>query len=326
MAMALVQAEPPSTVFAETKNLDEFQDVVSGLLRPFALSAGTGPYDARLRHSSVAGLGLTTIEYGDAVEIQTDALERFYLVQIALDGAFYSGSLGEEFEFAGDRAQIINPVAPVTMRWNPSCRMFVLRLHRAMVRDYVDVLSGGAARGAPVFGEAFSLATPAGRRFRRTIEFLLAESGNEASLLRSPMAARQIQQTLFAQLMAASDHDMPFDDTLPRGVPYYVKRADDFIAANVARDISLVDIVASSGVSMRTLYYGYRRCHGVGPMGRLKRLRLDRAKADLETTHPGDGTVTDIAMRWGFPHLGRFASDYRARFGATPSETLRGVR
>jgi AraC-like DNA-binding protein len=326
MVMALVQADPPSSVFAQTKNLDEFQDVVSGLLRPFALSAGRGPYDARLRHTDVAGLGLTTIEYGDAVEIRTDALERFYLLQIALDGAYSSGSLGEEFEFAGDRAQIINPVAPVTMRWSPSCRLFVLRLDRAMVRDYVDVLTGGAARGAPVFGEAFSLATPAGRRLRRTIEFVLKESENEASLLRSPMAARQIQQTLFAQLMAASQHDLPFDDTLPRGIPYYVKRADDFVAANVARDISLVDIVASSGVSMRTLYYGYRRCHGVGPMARLKRLRLDRAKADLDAAQPGDDTVTEIAMRWGFPHLGRFAADYRARFGATPSETLRGVR
>jgi AraC-like DNA-binding protein len=326
MAMVMVQADPPSTVFAQTDNLDEFQEIVVGLLRPFALSAGRGPYDARLRHSSVAGLGLTTIEYGDEVEISTDALERFYLVQIALDGAFCSGSLGEELEFTGDCAQIINPVAPITMRWSRSCRLLVLRLEKAMVRDYVDVLSGGRARGTPVFGEAFSLDTPAGRRLRRTIEFVLEESGNEASLLRSPMAARQIQQVLFAQLMAASHHDMPFDDTLPRGVPYYVKRADDFIAANVARDISLVDIVASSGVSMRTLYYGYRRCHGVGPMRRLKRLRLDHAKTDLETTHPGDGTVTDIAMRWGFPHLGRFASDFRARFGATPSETLRGVR
>lgn len=324
--MALVQADPPSTVFAGTKNLDEFQDVVSGLLRPFALSAGPGPYDARLRHSCVAGLALTTIEYGDVVEIRTDSLERFYLVQIALAGAFRSGSMGEEMEFSGSRAQLINPIAPVTMRWSPSCRLLVLRLEKAMVRDYVDVLTGGKSRGAPVFGEAFSLDTPAGRRLRRTIEFLLKESGDEASLLRSPMAAQQMRQVLFAQLMAASHHDMPFDDTLPRGVPYYVKRADDFIAANVAREISLVDIVASSGVSMRTLYYGYRHCHGVGPMGRLKRLRLDRAKADLETTHPGDGTVTEIAMRWGFPHLGRFASDYRARFGATPSETLRGVR
>jgi transcriptional regulator GlxA family with amidase domain len=30
-----------------------------------------------------------------------------------------------------------------------------------------------------------------------------------------------------------------------------------------------------------------------------------------------------VAGRWGFVHLGRFASQYRQLFGETPSETLR---
>lgn len=39
---------------------------------------------------------------------------------------------------------------------------------------------------------------------------------------------------------------------------------------------------------------------------------------------PGDGvTVTDIAQQWGFSHLGSFATQYRRRFGETPSRTLK---
>ena len=37
----------------------------------------------------------------------------------------------------------------------------------------------------------------------------------------------------------------------------------------------------------------------------------------------GAETVTDAAMRFGFRELGRFAVDYRAAFGESPSETLR---
>jgi AraC-like DNA-binding protein len=33
-----------------------------------------------------------------------------------------------------------------------------------------------------------------------------------------------------------------------------------------------------------------------------------------------------VALRWGFTHYGRFAAQYRQRFGCSPSQTLRGLR
>jgi AraC-like DNA-binding protein len=36
--------------------------------------------------------------------------------------------------------------------------------------------------------------------------------------------------------------------------------------------------------------------------------------------------VSEVAYRWGFTHLGRFAGAYRARFGESPSQTLRNRR
>jgi AraC-like DNA-binding protein len=35
-------------------------------------------------------------------------------------------------------------------------------------------------------------------------------------------------------------------------------------------------------------------------------------------------SVEQVARRWGFTHLGRFAHDYRVAFGQLPSATLRG--
>ncbi|WP_431934031.1 helix-turn-helix domain-containing protein [Nonomuraea jabiensis] len=35
-------------------------------------------------------------------------------------------------------------------------------------------------------------------------------------------------------------------------------------------------------------------------------------------------TVTEVALRWGFTHLSRFASFYRETYGHAPSVTLRG--
>jgi AraC-like DNA-binding protein len=37
----------------------------------------------------------------------------------------------------------------------------------------------------------------------------------------------------------------------------------------------------------------------------------------------GEASVTDIALRWGFNHLGRFSQLYRERYGEKPLATLR---
>jgi AraC family ethanolamine operon transcriptional activator len=41
---------------------------------------------------------------------------------------------------------------------------------------------------------------------------------------------------------------------------------------------------------------------------------------------PSSETVTEVAFRWGFWHLSRFAREYRSMFGESPSETLRRRR
>jgi AraC family ethanolamine operon transcriptional activator len=52
----------------------------------------------------------------------------------------------------------------------------------------------------------------------------------------------------------------------------------------------------------------------------LREVRLQGAHADLSRA---DGSVADIALRWGFAHFGRFAAEYARRFGRSPSQTLR---
>jgi AraC-like DNA-binding protein len=46
---------------------------------------------------------------------------------------------------------------------------------------------------------------------------------------------------------------------------------------------------------------------------------------ELATAPPGTVTVTQVAIRWGFAHLGRFAAAYRAVFAERPSDTMRSA-
>ena len=60
--------------------------------------------------------------------------------------------------------------------------------------------------------------------------------------------------------------------------------------------------------------------YGASPMQLLRNLRLDKIRQELLSASV-DSNVSEVAMRWGYTHLGRFAAAYRKRFGEAPNET-----
>jgi transcriptional regulator GlxA family with amidase domain len=69
----------------------------------------------------------------------------------------------------------------------------------------------------------------------------------------------------------------------------------------------------------------FKNHRSVSPMRYLREARLARVRQALISAD-GSASVTDIAMEWGFHHLGRFALEYRGQFGESPSETFRRSR
>src|SRR5438445_10649033 len=105
---------------------------------------------------------------------------------------------------------------------------------------------------------------------------------------------------------------------LPRGV----RRALDAMRADVERDWSVPDLASVAGVSGRTLQRQFRGFLGKAPAAALRDIRFECARRELLQGQP-DAKVMDVALRCGFPHCGRFAIEYRRRYGETPSQTVK---
>lgn len=106
--------------------------------------------------------------------------------------------------------------------------------------------------------------------------------------------------------------------------PKYIERAIAHMQANLPEPLTVELVAAEVNVSPRTLQQGFKQFRGTTPMAYLKELRMQAAHRELEWAPPGV-SVGDIGRRWGFVHLGRFAAEYRERFGKAPSGTLKGL-
>lgn len=95
-----------------------------------------------------------------------------------------------------------------------------------------------------------------------------------------------------------------------------VSTLDDVVALNLG------EVARCSGYSRRSFEIFFRRVTGESPARWFAKVRMYGAMRDLLSARPG-ALVADVATRWGFPHLSRFAGDYRAAFGELPGKTLR---
>ena len=89
---------------------------------------------------------------------------------------------------------------------------------------------------------------------------------------------------------------------------------------------SVPELASRLSVSVRQLHKLFQTRLGVPPRAYAEQLRLSLARSDLRKASPGTATVAAVAAKWGFWHLGRFASSYRAAFGELPSDTAAGCR
>ena len=86
---------------------------------------------------------------------------------------------------------------------------------------------------------------------------------------------------------------------------------------------NLEDLCAYTRFGFRTLQRCFASYFQMSPLEYIKTRRLNEARRALVNTDPSVCSVTQIALGSGFTHLGRFAVEYRAFFGESPSETLR---
>jgi AraC-like DNA-binding protein len=193
-----------------------------------------------------------------------------------------------------------------------------------------------ALLGAPIdsvfnppleFAPVVDLTRGYGRNIARLSRALLADLERGGAVARNAMALGSLEQFIINELLLSHWHN--YSEAIHGRAsavgPRDLRRAIDYMEANLKSPVKLTDIVEASGVPGRTLMKHFEAFRGVSPMQYLRRARLEQVNQELRTGETR-GTISDLAMSWGFTHMGRFSAEYRRHFGETPSETLKRAR
>jgi transcriptional regulator GlxA family with amidase domain len=171
---------------------------------------------------------------------------------------------------------------------------------------------------------SFDLTTSAGQSWLRLSRFILAEL-DKPGLLDGAVVRRQYVRLLVAGLLTTQPHNYSaaLADAQAPMRPRNLRRALQYIQDNLAGALSVNDIAAASGSSVRRLQEAFQDHLDASPMSYVRAQRLELARERLAS---GTGSVTEVAQECGFGHLGRFSASYRERFGELPSRTVTGCR
>ncbi len=325
--MQLAQALPlQAHALFHSTDLDEARDRVAAVFCPHRLDTIGQHAPLRARHHHLAGerLSLNYIEYGAKTLIAPGELDRFYLVQIPLSGSAAIVNGEDRYASTPQAAAVLNPHRPTTMIWEAGTRQVLLQIDRRALMEHLSHQLGHPADHALTFSGALDLTRGAGEALRRMVLFLVAEADAGRVPLGPGLMARQVEAMLMSGLLEAHGHDyagrLGRVAAAPR--PRHLRLAEHFIEAHLSEPITLEDVAAAAGISPRGLQLAFRQHRGKTPMEFWRDLRLAQAHQDLLA---GRGSVTEVALKWGFTHLSRFAQAYRAQYGLAPRTTLRAA-
>jgi len=201
---------------------------------------------------------------------------------------------------------------------------YAVKLPRRSVEAHLSKLLNRPVERPIRFDLGFDLSSPAGQSLLSTVHFLRLELARPGGIGTMPAARDQLESLVLTQLLLTVPND--YADLLRTPEPPvkhgHVRRVVDLIESQPERDLTLAELARASGTTARALQRGFKDVVGMSPTAYVRAVRLDRVHAEL-LAGDGEASVTDVAMQWGFFHLGRFAQQYRERFGVRPSETVR---
>ena len=136
-----------------------------------------------------------------------------------------------------------------------------------------------------------------------------------------PLISGMVDNTLRQVIQDLQDHEGHLV-TDSQWADSGIKRLIDYFHDYPQKWISIDDACQVAEMGRRNLYYQFRKHTGLSPQKYFSRIRLSYLRQELLTC---DNSITELALKYNFHHLGDFSASYRALYGELPSDTRKNA-
>ena len=276
-------------------------------------------------HARVGRIALRFLSWNCEAKCETATFrtpDHHVVIHIPLRGEFEATQGEDWIRVKPGAALVVTAAGTMRRRWEGQCDLLNLRIDRDVVSHAAPGSSKGALESQPLtlidLNQSLALA--------RFIETIIHDLSSDHSALSDPSVASHAEKLLSLLLLRSlrKADNRPLNEATPQVAPYYVRRAEQYVSENYMKPIGVAHLEAATGVSARTLYYGFKQYRGATPLKYLKGVRLMRARRHLLEAQIHGGRVGQVAATVGYANKSQFARDYKEYFGESPTNTLRG--
>lgn len=310
------------TLTANTVFAGAFPEEVSGFVNDHIGQhrlelSGRSRAASSLSFREFAGFGLSRISYGNQVRVKSPELEAIYHFQVVTRGECLWRQGAESLRLRAGEAMMVNPYEAIDLEYSPDCEKLIIKVPEEVLCSARPMSRVGQAEALRFERRPVNLhQCPALPSILNAV-FSELEEGGDDDIRSVSVPYRDI---ILNKLLTVFPSTWTVTDEQPRLSPA-VARMVHYIDQNLKQAIDVEELSAVSNMSVRSIYNAFSKSFSVTPKCYIKQRKLQQLRTDLQTGRCRN--VTEVALDYGFVHLGRFSSDYRKLFGELPSETLR---
>lgn len=310
-----------------TRDVDELYGALERIYaKPkLGLAARTMKVDAALNYLPLNFISFGNTRYGIGAKLSYPESDRV-MQTFPLRGRGAVTSNAFDCSLGGSAGMITTPGMTFTADLDANYETIIVLIEPQALADKLAAITGRCIGGPLRFQPIQNYMRPEAHALRDYVLSMVAMLSVSA-VLPHKLVIAEFEDSIAATFLNANPHNYSYllGQAVPNAAPWQVRQAEEFIAANWQRPVTLEALVEVTGTSALSLCRSFKKSRGCSPLEFARRVRLCHAYELLSIPHDAT-SVAGVAVLCGFADTASFDRKYIQAFGERPAETLRRGR